>query len=135
MSDGLRILRAADADVRDRGRGVRTAHLVTAAVARAGFATGITEFAPGAALGLHFHDCDESVLVLEGTARFETRDATNELGPNDATFVPAGEPHRFANAGESTMRLFFVYGSSSPTRTMVDSGETFPIGSQQDVVG
>jgi quercetin dioxygenase-like cupin family protein len=134
VSDGVRIIRAGDGEVRDRGAGVRTRHLVTAESGDTVFATGTTEFAAGAALGLHFHDCSESVLVLEGEARFDHGDGSDAMGAGDTTFVPAGVPHRFVNVGDGVLRLYFVYGSAMPTRTMVATGETFPIGSQQDVV-
>lgn len=40
-------------------------HLVTAnAVESTTLVNGITEFEAGAALGFHFHNCDESVLAL-----------------------------------------------------------------------
>jgi quercetin dioxygenase-like cupin family protein len=136
MTEEVRIIRAADVVVRDRGGGVRTTHLVTAASAReTPFVNGVTEFDPGAALDFHYHDCPESVLVLEGRARFELEDGSHPMEAGDATFVPAGVPHRFVNTGDDRMRLFFVYGSSSPTRTMVASGKTFPIGSPDDVLG
>lgn len=134
MSAEPRIFRAAEADVRDRGAGVRTVDLVNGAAAETTFVSGFTEFEPGAALGFHHHDCDESVVVIEGSARFELEKAAHELAAGDATLVPAGVPHRFVNAGPGRMRLLFVYGSSTPTRTMLDSGETFSIGSQHDVV-
>lgn len=126
-----RIFRRSRAEYRERGNGVRTAD-----IARAGtvFVTGITEFAPGAGLGLHFHNCDESVIVMEGVARFDMNDESHELESGDATYVPAGVVHRFVNAGSNLMRLFFVYGSDTPTRTMVDTGETIAVGSYRDVV-
>lgn len=130
----MRILRAGEAAVRDRGSGVRTTHLVTAETGATVFTTGMTQFAPGAALGFHFHDCAESVLVLEGEARFDRGEASDVMAAGDATFVPAGVAHRFVNVGRDVMRLYFVYGSATPTRTMVATGETFAIGSQQDVV-
>jgi quercetin dioxygenase-like cupin family protein len=134
MDDGVRVLKADDGDVRDRGSGVRTRHLVTAESGATVFTTGTTEFQVGAALGFHFHDCAESVLVLEGNARFDHDGGSETMSAGDTTFVPAGVAHRFVNAGAGALRLYFVYGSATPTRTMVETGETFPIGSQQDVV-
>jgi putative monooxygenase len=56
----------------ERGGGVRTWYLVTVEHWATEFLTGITEFNPGASLAPHFHNCQESVTVLEGTAIFET---------------------------------------------------------------
>lgn len=115
---------------------MRTLHLLPAHDAgTTPFVAGITEFQPGAVVGFHSHNCAESVLVLEGRARFEAGDVVHELAADDLTFVPAGVAHRLRNNGSGVMRLFFVYGAAAPTRTMIDSGETFPIGSDRDVVG
>lgn len=135
MNERARILRAADVHVRERGGGVRTTHLITAeTVPGAPLVNGITAFEPGAALGFHYHDCDESVLVLEGAGRFDSTGSAEDVRAGDVTFVPAGVAHRFVNTGPGQMRLFFVYLSHAPTRTMVETGETFPIGSVDDVV-
>jgi mannose-6-phosphate isomerase-like protein (cupin superfamily) len=42
----------------------------------------------------------------------------------DTTQVPVGEPHRFINMGEGTMRILWVYGAVHVTRTFPDTGET-----------
>ena len=68
--------------------------------------TGQTRFAPGTGLPLHSHNVEESVLVLEGEAVAEIGDQRFDLVAGDATWVPAGVPHRFVNRGEGTMRIF-----------------------------
>lgn len=133
MIDGVRILRSGEVPVRERGGGVRTRELVTAESDTV-FTSGTTEFDPGAAVGFHTHNCAESVLVLQGEARFDFGGESTQMAVGDATFVPEGVPHRFVNTGSGPMRLHFVYGSAEPTRTMVDTGETFAIGSRHDVV-
>jgi HTH-type transcriptional regulator, repressor for puuD len=47
-----------------------------------------------------------------------------ELEAGDATWVPAGVPHRFANRGQGPMRIYWVYGGREVTRTIVATGET-----------
>lgn len=128
----LTVIRRNDLSPHDRGGGVRTAYLVTREIGAAQFLNGITEFDPGAELPFHVHNCDESVVVLEGTALFEHDGGTTELEPFDATFVPAGVVHRFANHGASTMRILWTYGSIDATRTLAATGKTFPIGSAAD---
>jgi putative monooxygenase len=116
----------------DRGGGVRTTYLVTRGLGATEFLNGITEFDPGAELPFHSHNCDESVVVLEGAAIFEREGGANELEPFDTTFVAAGIVHRFANHGDTTMRILWTYGSAEATRTLAATGETFPIGSATD---
>lgn len=122
------VLRLRELPTRDRGGGVRTTFVV-APGRGASFTNGITEIDPGASLPLHAHDCEESVLVLEGDAVFETADGTDELGPGDATLVPEGVLHRFANRSSRPLRIFWVYGSPHPTRTLA-GGETYAVGEE-----
>lgn len=105
----------------DRGGGASTVDLVGREIGARGITNGITRFEPGAAIALHRHDCDESVLVLEGRARFEDEHGTHELEAGATTLVPAGVAHRFVNAGDGPMRIFWTYASSAPTRTLVES--------------
>lgn len=116
----------------DRGGGARTVPLVCCEIGAQGFLNGITEFDPGASIALHYHNCEETVLVLEGQATFEVDGQIYELGPLDTTWVPATVPHRFANNSGARMRIFWTYSSVEATRTVVATGQTFKIGSEQD---
>jgi putative monooxygenase len=116
----------------DRGGGVRTYHLVTQALGAQAFVSGITEFDPGASLPLHYHNCDESVTVLQGCALFEVEGVEHRLGSSDTTLVPADAPHRFSNLGPLRLRILWVYGSAAPTRTLASTGECFAIGSVEE---
>ena len=59
----------------ERGRGAKTIPLVTPHIGARGFLNGMTIFKPGAAIPLHTHNCEESVLLLEGHAPREARAA------------------------------------------------------------
>ena len=50
----------------------------------------------------------------------------------EATWVPAGVPHRFLNRGDSLMRIYWVYGGRDVTRTITATGETFEHLSESD---
>ena len=103
----------------ERGGGVRTWYLVTADRGATEFSTGITEFDPGASLARHFHNCQESVTVLEGHAIFEADGDECGMEANASTLVPTGIVHRFRNLGPGRLRILFVYGSINATRTIV----------------
>jgi putative monooxygenase len=121
------VLRAHEAQTVDRGAGVRTTYLVTADVGASRFMNGTTEFEPDASVPPHSHNCEESVVVLDGIGRFECEGRAAELAAGDATWVPAGASHRFVNVGEGTLRILWTYGRTDPTRTFSASGETVPI--------
>ena len=79
----------------ERGSGVRTWYLVTVERGATEFLTGITEFDPGASLAPHFHNCQESVMVLEGRAVFEASSEHYEMEQHSTTLVLTGTVHRF----------------------------------------
>jgi quercetin dioxygenase-like cupin family protein len=118
------ILRPAEIVPHERGNGARTVPLVTSGIGSTSLLNGITEFAPGGAIPLHTHNCEESVVVLEGEALVEIAGATHRMGVHDTTWVPAGVPHRFVNAGPRRLRIFWTYASVDATRTLVATGDT-----------
>ncbi|HEX3211688.1 MAG TPA: cupin domain-containing protein [Actinomycetota bacterium] len=119
------VIRAGQVERFDRGAGVVTLPYVGRWNAEGNrVTTGITVFAPGTAIPLHTHNVEESVLVLEGEAAAEVGQESFELEAGDATWVPAGVPHRFANRGQGPMRIYWVYGGREVTRTIVATGET-----------
>lgn len=125
MTNQAAILRPAELKTNDRGGGARTTPLVTRSCGSTSLINGITAFDPGAAIGMHHHNCEESVMVLDGHAIAEIDGVAHQLGPNDTTWIPANVPHRFINAsGTYPMRIFWTYASIDATRTMLASGET-----------
>lgn len=57
--------------------------------------------AGGSPEGMHTHDVDQLVYVLEGTMSFEVEGRTFEAGPNSLVVYKAGTPHRNWNAGQA----------------------------------
>lgn len=118
------ILRPTELQSVDRGGGARTTPLVTRKCGSSSVLNGITAFEPGAAIGLHKHNCEESVMVLDGSAIAEIDGVQYELGPQDTTWIAANVPHRFINASATEpMRIFWTYASIDATRTMISTGE------------
>lgn len=79
------ILRPSERASTDRGHGARTTPLVTRACGAARLMNGISAFDPGAAIGLHLHDCEESVMVIEGEAIAEIDGIRHHLRTHDTT--------------------------------------------------
>ena len=125
------VLRPSERPSADRGGGASTIQLVTPEAGSTSLLNGITSFAPGASIPLHKHNCEESVLVLEGRARIEVDGRITELGPLDTTWIAAEVPHRFLNASaDAPMRIFWTYASIAATRTLIATGETRPIAAE-----
>jgi quercetin dioxygenase-like cupin family protein len=125
------VLRPDQLPVTERGGGARTVPLVTAALGSKEMLNGITSFQPGAAIPLHAHNCEESVIILEGSAVFELDGVEHDLKRYDTTWIPPNVPHRFRNASDrERLRIFWTYASVEATRTMMATGETRSIASE-----
>jgi len=75
------------------------------------FRMGLLEIEPGKKAGLHCHDCEEAMYVLEGKGAFEIDGKYYEAEPGDSVFVKSGEPHgRHKNLGDKTFRYIYVTG-------------------------
>lgn len=127
------VLRPKDIPPRLRGGGAKTIPLVTRRTGSTSFINGITIFEPGAAIAMHKHNCEESVLLLEGQAVAEISGREYEIRPGDVTFIPAEVPHRFRNLSDTQgMRILWTYASIDATRTLVETGDTRSIDEEHD---
>jgi len=112
----------------ERGGGARTIPLVTPRIGAGSFLNGLTIFAPGASIPLHSHNCEESVLLLEGNAVAEIDGERHEIRAGDVSWIPEGVPHRFINASRTEgMKILWTYARTDATRTLVETGDTRPI--------
>jgi quercetin dioxygenase-like cupin family protein len=127
------ILRPTEIEARSRGGGVRTIPLVTRKVGSTSLINGITIVDPGAAVPLHSHNCEESVVILSGRAMVEIEGIEHEVAADDTTFLPANIPHRFRNASQTeVLRILWTYASVDATRTIVSTGQTRSIDDEHD---
>ncbi len=109
--------------VKDRGGGIVTTPLATEARGARAMLTGITAIAPGSAVPLHTHNCEESVVVLSGQGLAHIDGADHPVAPRDTSWIPAGVPHCFRNeAGDEPLVIFWTYASIDATRTIVATG-------------
>ncbi len=119
------ILRPSEIPARERGGGAKTIPLVTRKTGATAFINGITIFEPNAAIPMHSHNCDESVMLLEGHAIAEIDGVQYEVEPGDTTFIPANLPHRFINRSATEgMKILWIYASVDATRTIIATGDT-----------
>jgi quercetin dioxygenase-like cupin family protein len=119
------ILRPNEMPRSDRGGGAFTTPLVSRRVGATSFINGITDFGPGKAVDFHSHNCEESVVLLEGEAILEIDGHEHRLRPFDTTWIPPNLVHRFRNGStEVPMKIFWIYASPDATRTLATTGET-----------
>jgi putative monooxygenase len=119
------ILRPSEIPPVQRVGGARTIPMVGRGVGARDFLNGITMFPPGAAIPEHFHNCDESVLVLHGSAVAHVDGVERDVATGDTSFIPAGIPHFFQNASDTEeLHIFWTYASVDANRTIVATGVT-----------
>lgn len=119
------LIRETDRRHIQRGGGAVTTQMVTPESGATAFLNGFTNIPPGGAIPLHYHNCEESVLIVAGTAFVEAGDEAFPADAGDVTWLPAGLPHRFINPSKSdVLRIFWTYASVDATRTLTDSGKT-----------
>ena len=126
-----RVLRPSQIKSHDRGGGARTTPLVSPAIGAQGFINGITEFAPGAAIPFHSHNCEESVVLLEGDAMLDIDGEEYAVQPFETTWIPPNVSHRFRNlSATQPMKILWIYASTQATRTVTETGETRPVSAE-----
>jgi len=120
-----KILRPSEMPTVDRGGGVKTIPLLTKKTGATSFINGMTVFPANGSVPLHKHNCDESVLVIEGSAIAEIAGGEHHLGRGDVIFIPEGVHHRFRNSSSSDeMMILWTYASIDADRTIIATGET-----------
>ena len=118
---------------KNRGGGIRTVPLVTSRIGSTSLLNGVTTLDPGAAVPLHYHNCEESVLVLSGSARVHIDGVETDVKPGFTTWIPTGVPHFFRNTSSTEpMSIFWTYASIDANRTIVATGVTTRIDAEHE---
>jgi quercetin dioxygenase-like cupin family protein len=120
------VLRPSSIKSHDRGGGASTTPLVGPSVGAQAFINGITSFAPGTKIPFHSHNCEESVMLLEGDAMLDVEgEESVRLQPLDTTWLPANLSHRFRNLSDTQpMKILWIYARLDATRTLTETGAT-----------
>ncbi len=119
-----KLIKFEDVERLERGDGIESIQLTNDPLDGQCFTMGVTSFPPGTSIRLHSHNTVEQVTVIEGSGKAEIDGRLLPARPYDTTQIAAGELHRFINDGYETMRILWVYGSTTVTRTFADTGET-----------
>jgi quercetin dioxygenase-like cupin family protein len=113
-----------------RGGGASTVQMITPDTGARQILNGFTDIPPGAGIPLHFHDCEESVLIVTGEAQVEIAGALHRAQSGDVVWIAAGLAHRFSNPSDNRpLRIFWTYASAEATRTIVETGAVSRIAS------
>jgi mannose-6-phosphate isomerase-like protein (cupin superfamily) len=77
--------------------------------------------APGSATPPHQHDCEEVVLVLEGSGELRLGDRNIRFGPDTTLVLPPNLPHQIVNIGAVPLKTIAAF-SATPVGTFLADG-------------
>lgn len=100
--------------------GVLLTSLVDGDTGATKISSGVAEFEVGASAPTHYHDAEESVIVIEGEGLMVINGEEHIVKPNDAAFISPGAHHSIANHGDQPFKISWTYASISWSTTPVD---------------
>ena len=106
-----KLIRFDDAKHEERRPGVFLTSLVDGESGATQISSGIAAFSVGSSAPTHYHDAEESVIVIEGEGRVMINGEEHIVKPNDAVFITAGAHHSIANNGEYQFKIAWTYAS------------------------
>ena len=77
---------------------------------------------PGGETPVHYHDCEEVVVILSGSGRLIIADQEVEFGPNSTLVIPPDIVHQLVNSGTEEISLIASFGST-PAKVFLPDGE------------
>ena len=81
---------------------------------------------PGAATPVHYHECEEVVVILKGAGRLSVGDEVTEFGPGSTLTVAPKVVHQLVNSGAEEMFLIAAL-SETPGRVFAPDGSVMPL--------
>ncbi|MFO0588154.1 MAG: cupin domain-containing protein [Polyangiaceae bacterium] len=82
--------------------------------------------APGAETPMHSHDCEEVVVVLQGSGFCELEGEMHTFAAGSTLIVPRGAVHRIVNNGPTEM-LAVASLSTAPVIVQAPDGSRIPL--------
>lgn len=71
---------------------------------------------------VHYHDCEEVIIILRGSGRASIGGKNTDFGPNTTLIIGPEVVHQIVNSGDEEMFLIAVF-SSTPVRVYTPDGE------------
>ena len=100
--------------------GVLLTSLVDGDTGATKISSGVAEFEVEASAPTHYHDAEESVIVIEGEGLMVINGEEHIVRPNDAAFIPPGAHHSIANHGDRSFKISWTYASINWSTTPVE---------------
>ena len=75
---------------------------------------------------LHYHDCEEILIVLRGSGKATMDGEILDFGPNTTLIIPPNVIHQMKNTGKEKMIVIAVLASVTP-KTYFPDGKLIPL--------
>ncbi|PKB68727.1 MAG: hypothetical protein BZY81_01225 [SAR202 cluster bacterium Io17-Chloro-G4] len=112
-----KVIRFNEAEHQERRPGVFLTSLVDGKIGATEIASGIAEFSVGSSAPTHYHNSEESVIVMEVQGRVVIEGVEHIVNPHDAVFINPGDHHSIANHGDNPFKISWTYASINWTTT------------------
>ena len=103
-----------------RAPGVSVASSVTKENGATDISSGITTFQEGTSNTTHYHNAEESVIVIEGQGILIINGEEHRVRQYDSAFITPGTHHHLINTGDTPFKVAWSYATAEVTRTLVD---------------
>lgn len=77
---------------------------------------------PGGETPVHYHDCEEVIVILRGSGQLSIDGKVTAFGPNSTLIIPPDIIHQLANSGTEEVFLIASF-SSTPAKIFTPDGE------------
>lgn len=77
---------------------------------------------PGGETPIHYHDCDEVVVIIKGSGRLSIDKKTIDFARNSTLIIPPDIVHQLVNNGIEEIILIASF-SSTPAKVFTPDGE------------
>jgi mannose-6-phosphate isomerase-like protein (cupin superfamily) len=71
---------------------------------------------------VHYHDCEEVIVILRGSGRVSIEGKNSDFGPSTTLIVPPEVVHQIVNSGNEEIFLIVAF-STTPARVFTPEGE------------
>ena len=115
-----RVIRHETVNHLERAPGVTVSSMINEENGATQISSGITTFAPGCSNTTHYHNAEESVIVIEGEGILIIQGEEHHVKPHDAAFITPGTHHRLINSGDHPFKIAWSYATIHVSRTLVD---------------